>query len=559
MKYLVTNRPEQYLSFINKTLQFGDLDLFMDWVSFESEGFQLDTETTMVKDSADAHQDRELILIQIGSLDGKVQWLIEWTVFEDPGWVKCLKILFERRDVYFILHNSKFDYIVIKSNLGITLENMHDTFLMSKILNTGLDLPKGYHSLAGCLKRFFEIDLDKEEQTTFTKDPFTYKQIEYASNDVTKLKLLFDKLKVLIDSWGLWYLYDKVEREVVKAYSDMELNPMRFDRIYWNKLVEELSIDDAKVEKELNEFVLQDPKLVEYLKVSKTVLKSNLIQPYDEFVANWGSNIFRKEVLIKLIPELDEIEKFTKPILKKFYKTDVLSAGKSRLLAWYLDRNYEKLNRYLKIWYKEWLLSKGYFIEEGTININWASSLQKLYIFQFYYPKLENTDAKALAKIHVNPLINKFKEYSKAHKYLTTYGENFQTKYVKRDGTISPSGLSQILNTGRVAFGILLQMPGQARFRNGFLPPSEDDVFVDSDYRSAEVLIMACAANEQTFINAVKQGKDLHMMSASLIFADKWKTVAEEDCTNLIDGSQCKCKEHNKLRKFSKAITFGLA
>lgn len=102
-------------------------------------------------------------------------------------------------------------------------------------------------------------------------------------------------------------------------------------------------------------------------------------------------------------------------------------------------------------------------------------------------------------------------------------------------------------------------MPGTARFRNAFLPPEKNWVFVDSDYSSAELLIMACAANETAFLDAVRSGKDLHMMSASLIFADKWADVAEEGCIHIKSGEQCECAEHNKLRKISKTITFGLA
>lgn len=102
-------------------------------------------------------------------------------------------------------------------------------------------------------------------------------------------------------------------------------------------------------------------------------------------------------------------------------------------------------------------------------------------------------------------------------------------------------------------------MPAKAKFRNAFLPPHNDWVFVDSDYSSAEVCIMAHAAGESVFLDAVKTGKDLHMMSASLIFADEWLQLAEPGCTQIIDGSKCECPGHNKKRKISKAITFGLA
>lgn len=49
------------------------------------------------------------------------------------------------------------------------------------------------------------------------------------------------------------------------------------------------------------------------------------------------------------------------------------------------------------------------------------------------------------------------------------------------------------------------------------------------------------------------------MFSSSIIYGQEWIDSAEPGCVNLIDGSKCECKVHNKLRKFSKALTFGLS
>jgi len=512
----------------------------------------------MVPDGANAHDDRELLLIQIGSIDKSTQWLIEWTMLEDDDWIACFRSLFENKLKSFILHNSKFDYVVIFKDLGIKVENMHDTFLMSKILNTGLELGRGYHSLAGCLKRFLDIDMDKSSQTTFTRDPLSAEQITYAADDVVHMYELFCKLKELLESWNLWYLYDEVERKVVKSYCDMELSPMKFDSEYWNKLVDELETEDQKIEKELNTFIFTDPKLVKYLENSALVLKTALIQPTDEFTASWGSNIVRKDILTKLVPELSTVSKFTKPELKKFYKACSIDPVKKKLLNCYLERKYEVLNRYMVMYYKPWLLDKEYFVPKGKVNINWGSPLQKLFIFNFYYPALQKTAAKFLARITANPIINKYKEYSKVHKYCTTYGANFQEKYVKRDQTIAPSGLNQILSTGRIAYSILLQMPGQARFRNGFLPPHKDWVFVDSDYASAELAIMADLAGEQSLIDVIKNGQDAHMHVAQKLFPIEWSDAADEGCVQMTTGIKCNCAGHNKLRKSGKAFNFGI-
>jgi DNA polymerase I-like protein with 3'-5' exonuclease and polymerase domains len=557
MIYLVTNRPDEYIDKLPVGAQLGTLEQFYDWY-FGHSSFQLDTETTFTKDSPDAIIDRKLLLIQVGDINGNDQWLFEYTVFSDSKWHKELKDFLESKSHSFILHNARFDYVVIKQNLDITVENVHDTFLMSKILNTGLDLEKGYHSLASCLNRFFNIKLDKSEQTTFTHDVLTKDQIIYAANDVIMLYDLFIKLKELLESWDLWYLYNNVEREVLKVYGDMELSHMNFDINHWKTLSNELQEESNKTELELNNLVVSDSKLVTYLKNSSKVLGKALIQPKDTLDISWASNTTRKLILQTIIPELKDINRFTKPELKRIYKSDVLSDISKSLLNKYLNREFKVLNRYLRIYYKPWLINNGLFIPKNTININWNSTQQRLYVFQFYYPNMKDTNAKTLNRIKINPLINKYKKFIKIRKYVTTYGLGFIEKYVSRSNTISLHGVRQILNTGRIAGSILLQLPAQAKFRNAFLPPYEDWVFVDSDYSSQELAIMAYLANEPELVEIIRSGKDAHMFVTQQLFPDEWIKAAEPGCIHLTTGKRCKCESHNKMRNKGKAFNFGI-
>ena len=144
------------------------------------------------------------------------------------------------------------------------------------------------------------------------------------------------------------------------------------------------------------------------------------------------------------------------------------------------------------------------------------------------------------------------------HKNVTTYGENFIKKYVSRNNTIVPRGCRSILNTGRIAYGILLQMPSKAKFRNAISPLQDDWVFVDSDWSSAELLFAAYVAKEFAFTDAVREGKDAHSMSAAKVFKEVWTNAAEPGCEHAISGKRCDCKEHGKLRTISKTVTFGL-
>jgi DNA polymerase I-like protein with 3'-5' exonuclease and polymerase domains len=513
----------------------------------------------MVESGPDQHEDRKLLVMQFGSPDKSVQWIFDMTGLE-AKWITAAKRLLSNEDVQFIIHYATFDYTVVKAQLGVSIENTHDTCLMSKILNTGIEVAPGYHSLAGCLLRFFNIEISKDAQKGFTVDPLTKDQIIYAAIDVIMLYDLFLKLKDLLVSWELWYLYDTVERHVLKVYADMELNPMRFDKKHWATISDDFISERAQLEKDLEAEVRKDPKLMAHLLNSSMYIKDTLIQPIDEIKINWGSVVHKNLVLKRFIPSIPDDVK-TKPELKAWFKLNAatLSPDEVAILNLYMSRSYDALSALIFKQDRAWLESQGLFIPQGTMMINWASNIHKLFIFQFYYPKLEDTNTKSLANITKNPLINIFKKYSAANKNVTTYGEGFYEKYVNRHGTIAPSGLNQILATGRIAFGILLQMPAKAKFRNAFLPPENDWVFVDSDYSSAEVCIMAHAAGETVFLDAVKTGKDLHMMSASLIFADQWASLAEPGCQQMIDGSKCECPGHNKKRKISKAITFGLA
>ena len=450
MKYLLSDRPEEYSHISSDICKLIDIEVFKQWTQGK-EMFQLDTETLFIDDGPDVIEDRKLVLIQVGDIDKQDQWLIEHTVFQNIVVIDFLKEFFQDINNSFICHNAFFEYTVIKANLDIRVENVHDTFLMSKVLNTGLDLEKGYHSLAGCLLRFFDIEMSKESQTTFTFDVLTSAQIMYASDDVLYLYDLFITLKNLLISWDLWFVYNRVEREVIKVYADMGINEMRFDTKYWRSMSDILVIDDHKKEQELNTLILQDKKLVHYLKISSKVLGTSLIQSEDKILLNWGSNKIRKKILQKIIPDLITVDKFTKPELKKIYKADILTVTENKILNLYLEKKFTILNRYIRTYYKDWLYNNGYFVKKNDITINWNSNPHKLYIFQYYYPKMQNTNAKTLSRIYTNPLINKYKQYAKVHKNVTTYGENFIKKYVSRNNTIVPRGCRSILNTGRIA------------------------------------------------------------------------------------------------------------
>jgi ribonuclease D len=58
---------------------------------------------------------------------------------------KLLRKLFADKEIVFLAHNAKFEYMVLYKHFGIYVKNFKDTFLASKLITAGLEVPKGYN------------------------------------------------------------------------------------------------------------------------------------------------------------------------------------------------------------------------------------------------------------------------------------------------------------------------------------------------------------------------------------------------------------------------------
>lgn len=211
------------------------------------------------------------------------------------------------------------------------------------------------------------------------------------------------------------------------------------------------------------------------------------------------------------------------------------------------------------------------FIENiRRVDINWDSPIQVLKILQVFFPDLESVEAPQLEKFqHQSKLVSKYLAYKEYRKLFTTYGLDF-FKYISKDGLIHTE-INQMVSTGRTSFSNpnLQQIPAPNEYRNCFLSPDDQMVFVSSDYVSQELTLIAYASNDPVWLEALKLGHDLHSVCAELVFKEVWKEAAEDGCayyqTQEQDGTlvmlkhKCKCKKHKKLRDAIKSINFGLS
>ena len=200
----------------------------------------LDTETTGLDPLTD-----KVLLLAIG--DEQEQYVIDVAQTE-PYLDKLLEFI-ETNKCIKVLHNAKFDYKMLKSNHYIDMQNMKDTYLMDCLITQGQLTT--HHSLDDVLLRYLNIEMSKEQQTTFINmkygDSFTDKQIEYAAKDVEHLVPLYHQLLKKIREKNMATLAD-LENECIRATGDLELNGIYLDRAKWLALKDK-ALDSAKAAK----------------------------------------------------------------------------------------------------------------------------------------------------------------------------------------------------------------------------------------------------------------------------------------------------------------------
>jgi DNA polymerase I-like protein with 3'-5' exonuclease and polymerase domains len=155
------------------------------------------------------------------------------------------------------------------------------------------------------------------------------------------------------------------------------------------------------------------------------------------------------------------------------------------------------------------------------------------------------------------------RDYASSSKTLSTYVRGFQ-KHLRSDGKYHPSyyffaGNKEEgeggTNTGRLscrdpAFQTLPKHTKWAkRLRKCFIAPP-GFVVMERDYSQGELKIVACVANEQTMLQAYRDGKDLHVVTAA--------RFAGYTYDELLGMKKTDKDKFDGLRQLAKAGNFGL-
>lgn len=146
----------------------------------------------------------------------------------------------------------------------------------------------------------------------------------------------------------------------------------------------------------------------------------------------------------------------------------------------------------------------------------------------------------------ISPIVSKILEYRQIAKLQSTYIVGLQD-FILKDGKIHTRYLQDLTQTGRLSSvdpnlqNIPVRLEQGRLIRKAFVPETEDEVLLSSDYSQIELRVLAHISNDEHLIAAFREGADIHTSTAMRVFGiEKAEDVTPND------------------RRNAKAVNFGI-
>jgi DNA polymerase I-like protein with 3'-5' exonuclease and polymerase domains len=518
---------------------------FAVWLKSQTE-YQFDIETTVT----DHWCTKEVRTLQFGTIDGSLQYVLEWDILDDAE-KAIIKESLEAWNICKLIHYVTFEYVVMRFH-GMEIHNVYDTMLAEKVLNGGIE--NDDVALSDLVWQYRQIVLDKTYQTRFGDTILTDKHFVYAADDTVHLGPIreYQKQKLIdVEMESVVAL----ENRTVLGLADMVYYGMGMDSERWIANIDIAQPIIDREREELEQQILNDPKM------SPIAYKLGYLSDVDRPVFNMRSPVQKKLILAWVF---EGINGSSRLVLKKYMADHGASLG-NELLGLLIDLgegSTDSLAAHVIKYHRDKLIEADLVIPAGTFNINWNSPDQMLPLFRAIAPRLRSTKKEFLIKV-IHPVVEHYLEFKETLKLKTTYGEKFLEKYIEPDGKVRTS-FNQIVSTGRTSSAApnMQNIPAKEsvgnRYRNCFIW-DEGFVFVDSDFVGQELCLIADIAKDEVWFEAIKKGWDLHSVVAEMVFKGKWHVATEPGCAYAASKQKCNCKGHKRLRTGVKTINFGLA
>ena len=178
-----------------------------------------------------------------------------------------LKKILEDKSIKKIGQNIKFDYIIFLRN-KIKLNSMEDTMLMSYVLDAGrhrhnMDNLSEIHLNHKTIS-FKDVAGSGKKQITFEKVPIKL-ATQYAAEDADVTFRLYETFKDRLDKEKLLKIYELFEKPMINLLSKMEMDGIKINSSFLNKLSLKFNEKIKKLEKQIfsiskKEFNIGSPK-----------------------------------------------------------------------------------------------------------------------------------------------------------------------------------------------------------------------------------------------------------------------------------------------------------
>ena len=141
-----------------------------------------------------------------------------------------------------------------------------------------------------------------------------------------------------------------------------------------------------------------------------------------------------------------------------------------------------------------------------------------------------------LAKDH--EIIQNVLEFRGLSKLKSTYVDALPTQVLEQTGRVHTDYMQTVAATGRLSSNnpnlqnIPIRTERGRQVRKAFIPRSEDYTLLAADYSQIELRVIAALSEEETMINAFKNGEDIHASTAAKVFNVALDEVTREQRSN---------------------------
>ena len=141
-----------------------------------------------------------------------------------------------------------------------------------------------------------------------------------------------------------------------------------------------------------------------------------------------------------------------------------------------------------------------------------------------------------LAKDH--QIIRDIQEYRQYKKLQSTYVDALPNEVNPKTGRIHTQYMQAVAATGRLSSNnpnlqnIPIRTKRGQEVRKSFIPRDENHVLLAADYSQIELRIIAALSEEETMMNAFKNGEDIHASTAAKVFNVPLAEVTREQRSN---------------------------